>query len=56
VEHGDVQLEFVDMQNQLADMFTKALGRVRFQGPLEKISVAKVTPIKLHKLVSRSVS
>jgi hypothetical protein len=30
VEHGDVRLEFVCMQDQLDDMFTKALGRVRF--------------------------
>jgi hypothetical protein len=30
VEHGDVRLEFVNMQDQLDDMFTKALGRVRF--------------------------
>jgi hypothetical protein len=31
VERGDVVLEFIGMQDQLTDMFTKALGRVRFQ-------------------------
>jgi hypothetical protein len=44
VERGDVVLEFVDTQDQLADMFTKALGRVHFQELREKIEVVKIMP------------
>jgi hypothetical protein len=47
VEHGDVILEFVDTHDQLVDMFTKALERVRFQELHEKIGLRNVTPIKL---------
>jgi hypothetical protein len=35
-------LEFVGTQDQLAEMFTKALGRVRFQELREKIRVVKI--------------
>jgi hypothetical protein len=42
VERGDVVLEFVGTQDQLAEMFTKALGRVRFQELRDKIRVVKV--------------
>jgi uncharacterized protein Yka (UPF0111/DUF47 family) len=36
VERGDVVLEFIGMQDQLADMFTKALGRLRFQSYVKR--------------------
>jgi hypothetical protein len=42
-------LEFVGTQDQLADMFTKALGRVRFQELCEKIGVVKIMPPKSMK-------
>jgi hypothetical protein len=49
VERGDVVLEFVGTQDQLADMLTKALGRVRFQELREKIGVVKIMPPKSMK-------
>jgi hypothetical protein len=49
MERGDVVLEFVGTQDQLADMFTKALGRVRFQELREKIGVVKIMPPKSMK-------
>jgi hypothetical protein len=42
-------LEFVGTQDQLADMFTKALGRVCFQELREKIGVVKIMPPKSMK-------
>jgi hypothetical protein len=43
VDRGEVVLEFVSTQDQLADMFMKALGQVRFLDLCEKIGVAKHT-------------
>jgi hypothetical protein len=42
IKDGTVTVEFVGTDDQLADIFTKALGRVRFQRICEKIKVVVV--------------
>jgi hypothetical protein len=42
IEDGTVTVKFVGTDDQLADIFTKALGRVRFQKLCEMIKVVKV--------------
>jgi hypothetical protein len=42
IEDATVTVEFVGTDDQLADIFTKALGRVRFQRICEKIKVVEV--------------
>jgi hypothetical protein len=39
VEEGRIKLNYVGTENQLADLLTKALGRVRFQELRGKIGV-----------------
>jgi hypothetical protein len=49
VERGEVVLEFVETQDQLADMFTKVLGRGHFLELREKIGVAKLASFRRVK-------
>jgi hypothetical protein len=42
IEDGTVTVEFVGSDDQLADIFTKALGRVRLQRICEMIKVVKI--------------
>lgn len=42
IDKGTVSVEYIGTIDQLADIFTKALGRVRFQLLREKIKVVKV--------------
>ena len=42
IEDGTMTVDFIDTNEQLADIFTKALGRVRFQLLREKIKVVDV--------------
>jgi hypothetical protein len=44
VEHGDITLEHVRTGDELADILTKALGRVHFQELHERIGVIKGSP------------
>jgi hypothetical protein len=46
VEHGDIELEHVGTGDELADVLTKALGRVHFQQLCERIGVKEVSSIK----------
>jgi hypothetical protein len=46
VEHGEIRLEFVGTQDQLADILTKPLARVRFQELRERIGVTKLPSIE----------
>jgi hypothetical protein len=46
VEHGEIRLEFVSTQDQLADILTKPLARVRFQELRERIRVTKLPSIE----------
>lgn len=42
VESGEIALEFASTQDQLADIFTKSLGRMRFQELRQHVGVVKV--------------
>ncbi|GJS30498.1 hypothetical protein Tco_0491118 [Tanacetum coccineum] len=50
VENGIVELYFVRMEYQLADIFTKPLPRERFNLLLEKLSMRSMSPENLKRL------
>jgi hypothetical protein len=49
VDNGEVVLESVGTADQLTDILTKPLARMRFQEPREKIGVVKIMPAKPMK-------
>jgi hypothetical protein len=49
VERGDIELEHISTNEELADTLTKALGVKRFHELREKISVVQVSTIKKQK-------
>nr|GEY34595.1 retrovirus-related Pol polyprotein from transposon TNT 1-94 [Tanacetum cinerariifolium] len=50
VENGVIELYFVNTENQLADIFTKALGRERFEFLINKLGMRSFTPKTLKQL------
>ncbi|GJU61029.1 hypothetical protein Tco_1238795 [Tanacetum coccineum] len=50
VENGVIELYFVNMEYQLADIFTKALGRERIEFLINKLGMRSFTPETLKKL------
>nr|GEU51403.1 hypothetical protein [Tanacetum cinerariifolium] len=50
VENGVIELYFVNTKYQLADMFTKALGRERIEYLINKLGMRSVTPKTLQQL------
>jgi hypothetical protein len=46
VEHGEIHLEFVGTQDQLADILTKPLAKVRFHDLRKRIGVIKLSSVK----------
>nr|GEW93342.1 retrovirus-related Pol polyprotein from transposon TNT 1-94 [Tanacetum cinerariifolium] len=50
VENGVVELYFVIIKYQLADIFTKALSRERFNFLVEKLGMKSMSPKKLESL------
>nr|GFA40604.1 retrovirus-related Pol polyprotein from transposon TNT 1-94 [Tanacetum cinerariifolium] len=52
VEQGVVELYFVNTEYQLADLFTKALGRERIEFLTNKLGMRSFTPDMLKKLVN----
>ncbi|GJU49105.1 hypothetical protein Tco_1218660 [Tanacetum coccineum] len=50
VERGTIELYFVRMQYQLADLFTKALPKERFEYLLHRIGMRCMTPTELERL------
>ena len=42
IEKGDLELDYINTEAQLADILTKALGKVRFQGLRSRIGVAEI--------------
>ncbi|GKG20360.1 hypothetical protein Tco_0380161 [Tanacetum coccineum] len=44
VENGVIELYFVNMEYQLADIFTKALGRERIEFLINKLGMQSFTP------------
>ncbi|GJX75106.1 hypothetical protein Tco_0313701 [Tanacetum coccineum] len=54
VENGVVELYFVNTEYQLADIFTKALGRERIEFQINKLGMRSFTP-KTLKLLADEV-
>nr|GEY22715.1 retrovirus-related Pol polyprotein from transposon TNT 1-94 [Tanacetum cinerariifolium] len=50
VENGVIELYFVNTEYQLADMFTKALGRERIEFLIHKLGMRSFTPETLKQL------
>ncbi|GJW64677.1 retrovirus-related pol polyprotein from transposon TNT 1-94 [Tanacetum coccineum] len=50
VENGVIELYFVNTEYQLADIFTKALGRERIEFLINKLGMRSFTPETLKKL------
>nr|GFA08957.1 hypothetical protein [Tanacetum cinerariifolium] len=53
VENGVIELYFVNTEYQLADLFTKALGRERIQFLINKLGMRSFTPETLKKLMNK---
>ncbi|GJR11129.1 retrovirus-related pol polyprotein from transposon TNT 1-94 [Tanacetum coccineum] len=54
VENGIIELYFVRTEYQLADMFTKALSKDRFQYLVRRIGMRCLTPAELEVLTNES--
>ncbi|GKB28873.1 hypothetical protein Tco_0868274 [Tanacetum coccineum] len=54
VENGVVKLYFVNTEYQLADIFTKALGRERFKFLTNKLGMKTLSPDTLKKLADEA--
>ncbi|GKE15541.1 hypothetical protein Tco_1423118, partial [Tanacetum coccineum] len=54
VEKGSTELYFVGMKYQLADLFTKALPRERFEYLVHRIGMRCMTPTELDRLTKLS--
>ncbi|GJW08030.1 retrovirus-related pol polyprotein from transposon TNT 1-94 [Tanacetum coccineum] len=54
VESGVVELYFVNMEYQLADIFTKALGRERIEFLINKLGMRSFTPKTLKQLADEA--
>ncbi|GKD71735.1 hypothetical protein Tco_1325825 [Tanacetum coccineum] len=50
VENGVIELYFVNMEYQMADIFTKALGRERIEFLINKLGMQSFTPETLKQL------
>ncbi|GKD13265.1 hypothetical protein Tco_1197672 [Tanacetum coccineum] len=50
VENGVVEFYFVNTEYQLADIFTKALGRERIEFLINKLGMRSLTPETLKQL------
>ncbi|GKF23564.1 hypothetical protein Tco_0075886, partial [Tanacetum coccineum] len=54
VENGVVELYFVNTEYQLADIFTKALGRERIEFLINKLGMRSFTPETLKQLTDEA--
>nr|GFA92911.1 uncharacterized mitochondrial protein AtMg00810-like [Tanacetum cinerariifolium] len=52
VEQGVIELYFINTEYQLADLFTKALGRERIEFLTNKLGMRSFTPETLKKLMN----
>nr|GFC90720.1 retrotransposon protein, putative, unclassified [Tanacetum cinerariifolium] len=52
VEQGVIEIYFVNTEYQLADLFTKALGRERIEFLTNKLGMRSFTPETLKKLMN----
>ncbi|GJZ19901.1 hypothetical protein Tco_0556491 [Tanacetum coccineum] len=56
VENGVIELYFVNTEYQLADIFTKALGRERIEFLINKLGMRSFTPDTLKQLADEPVN
>nr|GEW77065.1 copia protein [Tanacetum cinerariifolium] len=54
VENGVIELYFVNTKYQLADLFTKSLGRERTEFPINKLSMRSFTLKTLKQLTDEA--
>ena len=54
VEEDTVELHFVKTDYQLADLFTKALPKERFDDLVRRIGMRSLTPEELERLLDSS--
>ncbi|GKC19850.1 hypothetical protein Tco_1022000 [Tanacetum coccineum] len=54
VENGVVELYFVNTEYQLADIFTKALGRERIEFLINKLGMRSFSPETLKQLEDKA--
>ncbi|GKC87752.1 hypothetical protein Tco_1148401, partial [Tanacetum coccineum] len=54
VEKGTIELYFVRTEYQLADLFTKALPKGRFEYLVHRIGMRCITPTPLERLAKLS--
>ena len=54
VEEGTVEIHFVKIDYQLADLFTKALSKERFDELVQRIGMRSLTPEELERLLESS--
>ncbi|GKD10805.1 hypothetical protein Tco_1190490, partial [Tanacetum coccineum] len=54
VENGVVELYFVNTEYQLANIFTKALGRERIKFLINKLGMRSFTPETLKQLADKA--
>ncbi|GKB72807.1 retrovirus-related pol polyprotein from transposon TNT 1-94, partial [Tanacetum coccineum] len=54
VEQGTIELYFVGTEYQLADLFTKALPKERFEYLVHRISMRRMTPTELERIAKLS--
>ncbi|GJV57656.1 hypothetical protein Tco_1458661 [Tanacetum coccineum] len=54
VENGMVELYFVETDYQLADIFTKALGRERLEFLINKLEMKSMSPETLKRLAEEA--
>nr|GFB03387.1 ribonuclease H [Tanacetum cinerariifolium] len=52
VENGVIELYFVNTEYQVADLFTKALGRERIEFFINKLGMRSFTPEILKQLMN----
>ncbi|GKD63711.1 hypothetical protein Tco_1305819, partial [Tanacetum coccineum] len=54
VERGTVEIYFVEIEYQLADLFTKALPKERFEYLVHRIGMRCMAPTQLESLTKLS--
>ncbi|GKF52601.1 hypothetical protein Tco_0159511, partial [Tanacetum coccineum] len=54
VENGVVELYFVNTKYQLANIFTKAIGRERIEFLINKLGMRRFTPETLKQLADEA--
>nr|GFC77038.1 retrovirus-related Pol polyprotein from transposon TNT 1-94 [Tanacetum cinerariifolium] len=52
VENGAIELYFFNTEYQLADLFTKSLGRDRIESLINKLGMRSFTPESLKQLTN----